>query len=65
MAEAVGREVVAMPEQKKRGFGALEQRIHEMEEEDRKRDREASGDRESAPRTTPDEARNEKGKTGR
>jgi hypothetical protein len=45
-----------MAEQKKRGFGALEQRIHEMEEEDARREQATSGqrdERERAPRTQP------------
>lgn len=33
-----------MAEEKKRGFGALEQRIHQMEEEDAKKERSASGE---------------------
>ncbi len=41
-----------MPEQKKRGFHALEQRIHEMEAEDAKRERESEAE---APRTEPKE----------
>jgi hypothetical protein len=33
--------VLDMAEQKKKGFAALEQRIHEMEEEDNKQERES------------------------
>ena len=44
-----------MPE-KKRGFKGLEQRIQEMEAEDRKREREASEEKSpEAPRTDPTE----------
>lgn len=42
-----------MPEQKKRGFGALEKRIHELEEEDRRREQEATAERREAPRKEP------------
>jgi hypothetical protein len=42
-----------MPEQKKRGFRALEQRIHELEAEDARRERGSSGEREVAPRAEP------------
>jgi len=46
-----------MAEQKKRGFHALEQRIHEMEEKDAKGD-ESSGERRAdAPRGEPGEKR--------
>ena len=40
-----GQEAV-MAEQKKGGFHALEERIHQMEEEDAKREREAAAERE-------------------
>lgn len=40
-----------MPEQKKRGFHALEERIHQIEEED------AKASREAAPQTTETAAR--------
>jgi hypothetical protein len=42
-----------MAEQKKRGFGALEQRIHDMEADDRRREQEAAGERREAPRSEP------------
>jgi hypothetical protein len=38
-----------MAEEKKRGFHALEKRIHEMEEEDRSQDRKASEGKEPRP----------------
>ncbi len=40
-----------MPEKRKRGFHALEQRIHEIEDEDRKRD-EAAAAGAGTPRAT-------------
>lgn len=46
-----------MAEQKKRGFHALEERIHQMEEEDQKRERQAGTEGEQAPRTTPEQDR--------
>jgi hypothetical protein len=51
-----GQEEV-MAEQKKGGFHALEERIHQMEEEDAKREREAATERERS-------AGKEKGESG-
>jgi hypothetical protein len=44
-----------MAAEKKRGFGALEQRIHEMEEEDAKKERSTSTEGGAAPRREPEE----------
>jgi len=50
-----------MAEERKRGFHGLEQRIHEMEEEDAKREKATSGQRdEGSPRTQPTDERQEK-----
>lgn len=51
-----------MADQKKRGFGALEQRIHDLEEEDRKREQAAAGERKETPRSEPTEERKEQKK---
>ncbi len=49
-----------MAEEKKRGFGALEKRIHDMEAEDAKREREASQEGEAeVPRKEPGEKKTE------
>lgn len=42
-----------MAEQKKRGFGALERRIHELEEEDRRVEQESKGERREPARSEP------------
>ncbi|HYG70026.1 MAG TPA: hypothetical protein VD838_20290 [Anaeromyxobacteraceae bacterium] len=46
-----------MPEQKKRGFHALEERIHQMEEEDQKAARGAAPHEREAPRSRPEDER--------
>ncbi len=47
-----------MAEEKKRGFGALEKRIHDMEAEDAKHEREASQEgKAETPRKEPSEKR--------
>lgn len=47
-----------MADTKKRGFHALEQRIHEMEEEDAKQEKNASSqEKGGAPRTSPPQDR--------
>ncbi len=51
-----------MPEQKKGGFHALEERIHQMEEEDAKqaqREGAAEGAPKSAPREAPEKRRSD------
>jgi hypothetical protein len=45
----------AMPEERKRGFQGLEQRIKEMEAEDARREREAKEEKKEAPRSEPNE----------
>lgn len=42
-----------MAETKKRGFHALEERIHQMEEEDAKQEKRATTESEEAPRGQP------------
>ncbi len=52
-----------MAEEKKRGFGALEKRIHDMEVEDAEREREASQERTAGiPRKEPSEKKTERPK---
>ena len=52
-----------MAEEKKRGFGALEKRIHDMEAEDAKREREASQEKSAEiPRKEPSEKKTERPK---
>jgi hypothetical protein len=46
-----------MAEQKKRGFHALEERIHQMEEEDTKAARESAPQNQEAPRDAKQERR--------
>jgi hypothetical protein len=48
---------LSMPEQKKRGFHALEERIHQLEEEDTKAARESAPKPQEAPRESPSERR--------
>jgi hypothetical protein len=48
-----------MAETKKRGFHALEERIHQMEEEDKKQQRKAGTESEEAPRNMPEQERDQ------
>jgi hypothetical protein len=46
-----------MADVKKRGFHALEERIHQMEEEDRTREKTAAPEQQEMPRTQPPQDR--------